>query len=194
MPGEGHVGLPALPAARALGRAGDAGTVADDGVPTSASRPLRRRRPASLRWTRVVLHGGGAGGVGQRLAGPSAPRPPLHHRQAHAQAGSAATAWVERDAHRHALHHLDPVAGGVLRRQQRESGTGAGAHAGHGALVFDLAAVHVGHQLHRLADAELAQLHFLEVGVDPDLAERHDRHQRRAGGTRWPSCTVRLAT
>ena len=35
---------------------------------------------------------------------------------------------------------------------------------------------------HRLADAHLAQLHFLEVGLDPDLLQRDHRHQRRAGG------------
>src|ERR1700722_11163106 len=36
---------------------------------------------------------------------------------------------VQRNAHRHTLHDLDPVAGGVLRRQQREGGTGTGAQA-----------------------------------------------------------------
>ena len=48
--------------------------------------------------------------------------------------------------------------------------------------------------LRRLADAHRAQLHFLEIGVDPQLVERDDRHQRRAGSTRWPTCTERLAT
>ncbi len=89
---------------------------------------------------------------------------------------------VEFDAHRHALHHLDPVAGGVLRRQQRERGTGARADTGHAAVVLDLAAIEVGTQLHALADAHLAQLHLLEIGLDPDLVERNHRHQRRAGG------------
>ena len=36
-------------------------------------------------------------------------------------------------------------------------------------------------QRHRLADAHLAQLHFLEVRLHPHLVERNDRHQRRAG-------------
>ncbi len=36
---------------------------------------------------------------------------------------------VERDPHRHALGHLDPVAVGVLRRKQREFAAGAGADA-----------------------------------------------------------------
>ena len=26
------------------------------------------------------------------------------------------------------------------------------------------------------------ELHFLEIGVDPDIGQRHHRHQRRAGG------------
>ena len=48
------------------------------------------------------------------------------------------------------------------------------------AVVFDLAAVEVGLELDRLSDTHLAQLHFLEVRVDPQRVERHDRHQRRA--------------
>ena len=35
-------------------------------------------------------------------------------------------------------------------------------------------------QRHGLADAHLAQLAFLEVGLDPGALERHHRHQRRA--------------
>src|SRR6476646_4695214 len=36
---------------------------------------------------------------------------------------------VERDPHRHALRDLDPIAVGVLRREQREFAAGAGADA-----------------------------------------------------------------
>ena len=36
---------------------------------------------------------------------------------------------VEGDAHRQALHHLDPVAGGVLRRDQGEGRAGAAGEA-----------------------------------------------------------------
>ena len=103
------------------------------------------------------------------------------HRQADPQRMGGELLRIERDAHRHALHHLDPVAGGVLRRQQRERGAGAGAEALDRAVVVDLLAVDVGLELDRLADAQLAQLAFLEVGVDPDLVERDHRHQRRAG-------------
>ncbi|MNO79779.1 hypothetical protein D3C76_709610 [compost metagenome] len=35
-------------------------------------------------------------------------------------------------------------------------------------------------QLHRLADAHVLELGFLEVGVDPHLVQRDHRHQRRA--------------
>ena len=66
------------------------------------------------------------------------------HRQADAQRIGLELLGVERDAHRHALHHLDPVAGGVLRRQQREGGAGADAEAGDRAVVLDLLAVDVG--------------------------------------------------
>ena len=103
------------------------------------------------------------------------------HRQADAQRMRRQLLRIERDPHRHALHHLDPVAGGVLRRQQREGGAGADAQPGHLAVVLDLLAVGIGDQRRRLADAQLPELDFLEVGVDPQLVERHQRHQRRAG-------------
>src|SRR3954463_7820993 len=41
---------------------------------------------------------------------------------------------VEIDPHRHPLHHLDEVAGGVLWRQDRELRAGAGAQRADGAL------------------------------------------------------------
>src|SRR5258705_5676309 len=41
---------------------------------------------------------------------------------------------VDPHADRNPLHYLDPVAGGVLRRQQREFGTARRAEAGDGAL------------------------------------------------------------
>jgi hypothetical protein len=40
-----------------------------------------------------------------------------------------------------------------------------------------LAAVHVDVQIDGLPDAQVAQLRFLEVGVNPDLVERANRHQ-----------------
>src|SRR3546814_4278908 len=41
--------------------------------------------------------------------------------QADAQRMLVEFAVVQRNAYRYALHHLDPVAGGVLRRQDRKS-------------------------------------------------------------------------
>ena len=40
------------------------------------------------------------------------------HRQTHAQRMFFQLLGIERDAHRQALHHLDPIAGRVLRRNQ----------------------------------------------------------------------------
>jgi hypothetical protein len=48
------------------------------------------------------------------------------------------------------------------------------------AVVDHLAAVDVGLDGGRLAHADVAQFRFLEVGVDPQLVQRHDRQQRRA--------------
>ncbi len=46
-------------------------------------------------------------------------------------------------------------------------------------MIFDLAAIDVGFDLHRLADAQVAQFRFLEIGIDPQLVKRHDGQQRR---------------
>ncbi len=104
------------------------------------------------------------------------------HRQSDPQRMPGQFLRVKRNAHRDALHHLDPVAAGILRRQQRKGGAGAGLQADHLAVVFDVGPVCIGMQRHRLADAHARNLHFLEIGVDPERIERHDRQQRRAGG------------
>ena len=36
-------------------------------------------------------------------------------------------------------------------------------------------------QSHALADAQIGELRLLEIGVDPDLGQRTDRHQALAG-------------
>ena len=84
---------------------------------------------------------------------------------------------IERDPHRHALHHLDPVAARVLRRQQRECASRAGAEAGDAPMEGDGAAVGIGLQRHRLPGAQVRELVFLEVRVDPHVLERGDGHQ-----------------
>ena len=88
---------------------------------------------------------------------------------------------VEGDAHGHALHHLDPVAGGVLRRQDRELRAGAGADRDHGAgegVVGETVDV----ERRLLPDAQIGDVGFLRIGVDPGaLVVDHAEH-RRAGG------------
>ena len=88
---------------------------------------------------------------------------------------------IERNAHRHTLDNLDPVTGGVLRWQERKSATGADAEALDLAVVGHVGTVEVGMQRHRLPDTHVAELRFLEIGIDPQLIERHHRHQRQAG-------------
>src|SRR3954467_154379 len=72
------------------------------------------------------------------------------HRQADLQRMRFELLRVEGNAHRHALHDLDPVAARVLRRQQREGAAGAGTEAGDTAAELDRAAVGIGFQRHRL--------------------------------------------
>ena len=50
-----------------------------------------------------------------------------------------------------ALHHLDPVAGGVLRRDDGEGRAGAAANAFDPAMEHHVAAIEIGGQRHRLA-------------------------------------------
>ena len=81
------------------------------------------------------------------------------------------------DADRQPLHDLDEVARGVLRRQQCEGRSGPHREAGDPAVEHLPVAVHVDIEIDGLADAQIAQLRLLEIGVDPDLVERADRHQ-----------------
>jgi len=89
------------------------------------------------------------------------------HREPDLQGMRPQLRGVEGDAHGHALHDLDPVAGRVLGRKQREGAAGSGAEAGELAVVFDRAAIGVGDELHRLPGAEVGELAFLEVRVHP---------------------------
>src|SRR5258706_14060962 len=92
----------------------------------------------------------------------------------------------ERDANRHALHDLDPVAAGVLRGEERESATGAGTETGDLPVVLELVAVEIRGELHGLADTHLLELPFLEVRIDPHIVQRDDGHERRAGSDALP--------
>lgn len=74
---------------------------------------------------------------------------------------------VECDTHGQALHDLDPVAGCILRRKQRERRACASREAGNGAVVDDGRAVNVSAQLYRLVGPHVLELHFLEVRLNP---------------------------
>src|SRR5947209_1622109 len=52
-----------------------------------------------------------------------------HHRHARAERARRVRRVVEHDLDRHALHHLDVVAGGILGRQQAEHRAAAGLEA-----------------------------------------------------------------
>ena len=84
------------------------------------------------------------------------------------------------DPHRQPLHDFHEIARRILRRQQRQRRAGAHREAGDAALELLLAAVHVHLQIHALADAQIAKLRFLEIRIDPDVAQRADRHQALA--------------
>ena len=49
------------------------------------------------------------------------------------------------------------------------------------AVIGHLAAIQVRGDIHLLTQPHLRQLAFLEIGVHPDIGQRHHRHQRRAG-------------
>ena len=94
-----------------------------------------------------------------------------------------ALVWIivlEVDANRQSLNHLDKVAGCVLRRQQRQSRSGTLGKAGNAPLEHMAVAIHVDIEIDRLADAQVAELRFLEVGVNPDFVQRADRHESLA--------------
>jgi hypothetical protein len=69
---------------------------------------------------------------------------------------------------RHALHHLHPVAGGVLRRQHRELGAGCGREAGDSRLPF-AAGIGVDGDDRRRARLEVREIGLLRIGLDPHV-------------------------
>jgi len=103
-----------------------------------------------------------------------------HHAHARAQQ-MRDIAFVEGDAHRHALHHLDPIAGGVLRRQDRELRAGAGADRNDRALEGVVGEA-VDRDGHLLPDAQIGDVGFLRIGLDPGIMVVDHAQHRRAGG------------
>jgi len=108
---------------------------------------------------------------------------------------AASSRGSSRNAHRQPLHDLDPVARSrFLRRQQGEGAAGARRQPDHAAVIEGRAAIKVGAQRDRLADADIAQLRLLEVRVDPDVDQGTMASSGAPGATCWPSCTLRFAT
>src|SRR5882724_5563357 len=110
----------------------------------------RRRREAEQRCERTAMTGVD-GGIG-----------------AHAglQLLDVFVVAVEIDPHRHPLHHLDEIAGGVLRRQDRELRAGAGAERTDGALE-DVIGKGIDVDGDGLPDRDIGEVRFLRIGVDP---------------------------
>ena len=98
----------------------------------------------------------------------------------------------ELDAHRHALRDLYPVAGGVLRRQQRKRGSGPAAEAFHRSLEV-LAGIHVDLDVHILAGTDAVQFGFLEVGIDMETVLLDQREQRFADADQRSCCKREIA-
>src|SRR6516225_291608 len=65
----------------------------------------------------------------------------------------------------------------ILGREQRQRRSRALRKPGDPTLEYVSASIHVDIEIDRLADAQITQLRFFEIGIDPDLAERSDRHQ-----------------
>ena len=112
------------------------------------------------------------------------------HRQADEQRRLVRVVIDQLDPHRQALHDLHEVAGRVFRRQQRQRRAGPHREAGDAALEALRAAVHVHVQVDRLADPQVGELRFLEVGIDPDFRQRAHGHQALAGDDVVPGIHV----
>ena len=108
------------------------------------------------------------------------------HRKPYLQRMRGELLRIERNAHRHPLHDLDPVAGRVLSGKQGESRSGSGAKADHLAVVLHASTIDIGFERDRLATAHVGELRLLEIGIDPHLVERHDGHQRGSGAHSLP--------
>ena len=77
---------------------------------------------------------------------------------------------LEIDPHRHALHHLDEIAGGVLRRQDRELRAGAWAKRADGALEVVIGE-RIDVDVDVLPHRDMGEIRFLQIGVDPGLGD-----------------------
>ena len=145
------------------GRHDGFGVVSDDREPSAASSGGREHDTA--------------GGIARRRAGGRfVDADARRHRQADEQRRLVGVVVEQVDAHGQTLDDLDEIARRVLRREKRQRRAGADGEAGDAALELLVAAVHVDFDVDRLADPQLGELGFLEVGVDPDVGR----------GSGWP--------
>src|SRR5450830_2008838 len=86
----------------------------------------------------------------------------------------------KREFHRNPLYDFGEVAGGIVRRQQAELRPGGGEQAVDPRLDRRIA-ISVERQLGLLPWLHMADLGFLEVGLNPDVLVGDDRQQVGAG-------------
>ena len=87
----------------------------------------------------------------------------------------------DADPHRNPLHHLDPVAAGVLRRQQREARRRRRADAVDRAGPL-LSGIGVDLDGRLLSRPDIGQLGFFRARLDPDVVGRDDVEGGGRGG------------
>ena len=75
---------------------------------------------------------------------------------------------------------LTKTAGGVLRRQDRELRAGAGAQRAHRALE-DVVGKRIDVDVDGLADRDIGEVGFLQIGIDPGLGIVDHTEDRAAG-------------
>jgi hypothetical protein len=97
------------------------------------------------------------------------------HLDQGAESGAQFVAGIlELDAHRHALGNLDPVAGGILCRNDGKLGTGCQAQAVYRALPL-LVGEAVEIDAYRLSGGNPGQISLDEVGFNPEPVTDQNR-------------------
>ena len=96
------------------------------------------------------------------------------------QLRAAFVARINAHAHRDPLHDLDPVAAGVLRRQELKFLGSGRANALDGAVPFPVRIGVYGYR-NRLPGQDMRQFGFFRVGIDPDVI-RGDEVKGGGGG------------
>src|SRR3954452_7761694 len=77
------------------------------------------------------------------------------------------------------MHHLDVVAGGVLRREETEARTSGAPDRVD--MAIEVGAVGINCALGFLTRMHLLELRFLEVRCDPEVVEVDDRDEGLSG-------------